>query len=1160
MLDKAPPAIVIPLTLADPSAASPTDAGPMSSGAHTTSEALERMMTTQSMDVPLGNNDALPQEQNEQNGLELLRQVFDSMAVNGKITMDQLPFVLAGAEVQATAEQVHEAIEEFLPDADDEEALLDFDQVQTLFQQLVHVVADHTADALLLAGEEQRTPSALQRMRQWLHHKRKERKMKQTAYERQMKPTTRLLLLILATACIISAAVVVFAVVLIFDHSNNSVINHLVRDTELLSDGLSLFGYTRPFEHTTSNLERLSTILDVVIDELGFNNSKLFQLSNLAYQRDLMGDLVDGWFSNDATSTVDTSVTIVSLWIDRMVARGATLDDLISAFNIMNPNLPSGHEIQLATASSNSDRPTFLTALRFKSGCIGTCGANNGSTALRLALAGGSGTTLTGYDYRPQPVAAGYQLLTNPAGVALAYNVWQNTLQQEFQQPVKAVVDAINVKLASESNNTNADVRVNSQEIVLSSKVSGVTQNLTVLRFCNTTCMKNANLGNSYLALSTNSTGQGSAVDTNGEAIFVAYKPLPNSGLGLSFKISQEEFLDALYLSLGSSLNDVNSKLTGTEELQLVTTPKAGANVSTNGMKYWTNFRFPSTCGSKCGTLANTSTYLKKALTKCVSGTDHSLDYRSQKVIAGYSCVSSMKAAFSITMADSQIISEGTDMAVTIATYQTFVRYAGKSLEIAMARKKPGVVVAKTKNDYEKFGGRKLGDQCVATGCTGPSNVVLAALNSKGGVGYLETVDYRWVTVLAAYTYLPDLDIGIAMKMDKSEAQAGSFRLTGILCGASVSAVLVSMAVLALLANVLLKSMDRAWEEGKRAIEREKQAFRTVIEAMYPAEVAQRMLTGETHIVYDVPAATVFFSDIYEFTTTSNTVTPEELIRFMGYTFGVMDAIGDYYHVYKVKTIGDAYLGATGLPGMTSVNGSATVDLMLFASACAQVFSNRFLHPDEGTILAEVVTRVLKKKNILKSPVPEPMATNIPRRPSIIGYGHPKDAAGVPPPAEDGSGPLVHCIMRYGLAMGPITAGVLQGKTPLFDIWGKTVNLASRMESTGQAGRIQVAEGVYQAVMMCHNQPFTFEGRHKVHCKGFGHVSAYFVDTCLIPPPKDLLVSLHIEPNWGNYLFQNPVPAFGAAKAGSQDPSRRSSNHGSTSPRSQLSHNSHRRF
>eukprot|EP00668_Euglena_longa_P027001 GGOE01033791.1.p1 GENE.GGOE01033791.1~~GGOE01033791.1.p1 ORF type:complete len:1150 (-),score=382.53 GGOE01033791.1:281-3730(-) len=1147
MLDKAPPAIVIPLTLADPSAASPTDAGPMSSGAHTTSEALERMMTTQSMDVPLGNNDALPQEQNEQNGLELLRQVFDSMATNGKITMDQLPFVLAGAEVQATAEQVQEAIEEFLPDADDEEALLDFDQVQTLYHQLVQVVADHAADALLLAAEQEHQPSACQRFRHWLEQKRQERKMKQTAYERHMKPTTRLLLLILATSCVISIAVVVFSVVLIFDHTNDAVISHLIRDTELLSDGLSLFGYTRPFEHATSNLERLSTILSVVIDELGFNNSKAYQLSNLAYQRDLMGDLLDGWYSNDASSTVDTSVTITALWIERMVARGSSLEELISTFNIINPNLPSGHEIQLAKNASNLQ---FLTALRFKAGCTGTCGANNGSTAIRLALAGNNGTTLTGYDYRPQSVAAGYRLLVNPP-VALAYYVWQTTLQTEFQQPVKSVVDSINVKLASESNSTNANVRVNTQEIVLSTKMTGTTQNLTYMRFCNATCMKNTNMGNSYLDLGTNSTWQGKTTDLNGEAIFVAYKPLPYSGLGLEFKITKEEFLDALYLSLGTSLNDVNTKLSGTEELQLVTSPKAGTNVTTNGMKYWTDFRFTSDCGSTCGTLPNTSTYLKKALTKCVSGTDHSLDYRSAMVTAGYFCVSEMKAAIAITIADSQIISEGTAMAVTIADYQTLVRYAGKSTEVIVSRKNAGVAVAQSRSDYTRLSARKFGSQCPNGVCNGPANSAMLAVN--GLSGYYDGMDYRWVECLSAYTYLANLDLGIIVKIDKSEAQEGSFRLTGILCGASVSAVIASMAVLALLANILLKSMDRAWDEGKRAIEREKQAFRVVIEAMYPTEVAQRMLSGETHIAYDVPAATVFFSDIFEFTTTSNSVTPEELIRFMGYTFGTMDAIGDYYHVYKVKTIGDAYLGATGLPGMTSVTGSTTMDLMLFASACAQVFSNRFLHPDEGTILSEVVTRVLKKKNILKGSSAQETKATIPRRPSVIAYGHPKDAAGVPAVAEDGRGPVVHCIMRYGLAMGPITAGVLQGKTPLFDIWGKTVNLASRMESTGQAGRIQVAEGVYLAVIKHKDQPFTFESRHKVYCKGFGHVSAYFVDTCLFAPPNDLLLSLHIEPNWGNYLFQNPVPAFGAAKTGPQDPSGRSSNSGGVSPRSALS-------
>eukprot|EP00668_Euglena_longa_P038145 GGOE01049129.1.p1 GENE.GGOE01049129.1~~GGOE01049129.1.p1 ORF type:complete len:1162 (-),score=412.06 GGOE01049129.1:1427-4474(-) len=1013
------------------------------------------------------------------------------------------------------------------------------------------------AEALLEAAQEECHPSVFQRLWQWMKHKHMERKLKQTAYERQMKPTTRLLLLILLTACIISSAVVVFAVVSIFSHTNDAVISHLVRDTELLSDGLSLFGYTRPFEHSTSNLQRLSTILNVVIDKLGHDNSMAYQLSNLAYQRDLMGDLLDGWYANDALSMVDTATTITALWIDRMVARGSTLAELTTIFNIVNPNLPSGHEIQLARNTSGSLE--FLTALRFASGCTGSCGINNGSTAIRLALAGGNGTMLTGYDYRPQLVAAGYRLLVNPAGVALAYYVWQTTLQTEFQQPVKSVVDTINVELSTESNSTRTDIRVNSQEIVLSTKINGKTQNLTNLRFCNATCLKSANMGNSYVAFGLNSTGQGTFLSLSGEALFVAYKLLPRSGLGLEVTITQEEFMDALYLSLGNSLNDVNSKLSGTEELQLVTTPKAGTTVSTNGMKYWTNFRFATDCNSTCGTVPNTSTYLETALTKCVSGTVHSLDYRSQMVNAAYSCVSSMNAAFSIAVTDSQIISEGTAMAVAIAQYQTDVRYRGTTTEIVIGRKKPGVAVAQTAADFTRLSVRKFLDQCPNKVCTGPGTSMFLAIN--GDTGFYQGPDYRWVDTMCAYTYLANLNLGIVVKMDTSEAQSGSFRLTGILCGASISAVIVSMAVLALLANILLKSMDRAWEEGKKAIEREKQAFRSVIEAMYPAEVAQRMLTGETHIVYDVPAATVFFSDIYEFTTTSNTVTPEELIRFMGYTFGVMDAIGDYYHVHKVKTIGDAYLGVTGLPGMTSVNGSGAVDMMLFASACAQVFSNRFLHPDEGTILAEVVTRMLRKKNLLKGSATsqEARAATIPKRPSIISYGHPMDAAGVPAAAEDGSGPLVHCIMRYGLAMGPITAGVLQGKTPLFDIWGKTVNLASRMESTGQAGRIQVAEGVFKAVMMFKNQPFRFEGRHKVYCKGFGHISAYFVSCCKVAPPKGLLTSLHIEPNWGNYQFHNPVPAFGATKGGPQDASRHSSSSGRLSPRSLLSHNSQKR-
>eukprot|EP00667_Euglena_gracilis_P000719 EG_transcript_719 len=1086
----------------------------------------------------------------EYSGLELLRRVFDSMATEGRIMMDQLPFVLAGAEVSASAEQVQQAIEEFIPDADDAEARLEFDQVQTLYHQLAQVSADELVDTLLLAAKEERPPSAPQRLWRWLVHRGLAWRRRAAAFEIRIKPTTRLLLLILLVACLISTSVVVFAVVFIFDHTNTAVIDHLVRDANLLTDGLNMFGYTRPFAKANDNLQRMSTILGVVIDQLGYQNSQAFQVANLAYQRDLVGDLLNGWYASNTRSTVDSAVTIVALWLEGMLAANVTLGDVVSALNAINPRLPTGHEVLLAQARNGT--PELLTAPRFAGSCAGGCSANR-STALRLALQGANGTSLEGVDYRPRPVTAAYRLLLNPTGVALAYSVSQSPLRSAFQPRVRATVDAINGKLAVERDSTDPDIRVNSQEFVLAMNTSAGARNLTTLRFCNATCVATSDMANSFLALALVAPAEGPFPGLAGEAQFVAVRPLTAAGLGLVVKIAQGEFLDGVYGSLGKSLNEVNTKLPGTQELQLVTVPKPWSNVSTNGMKYWTKFRFANDCNSTCGTVPGTSLYLQQALADCSSGMAHSLDYRSQMVTAAAFCVPSMGAALAVSIADSQIIATGVDMAVRIANYQTTVRNAQKTTEVIVVQRKPGVTVVRTRNDYTRLSIRKFASQCPNLVCDGPAQSVFRAAN--GETGYMEILDYRWVPCMSSFTYLPSLNLGVAVKIDTTEAQADSFRLTGILCGASVSAVLASMLVLALLANMLLQSMDRAWEEGKRAIEREKLAFRAVIEAMYPAEVAQRMLMGETQIVYDIPAATVFFSDIYEFTTTSNNVTPEELIRFMGYTFGVMDSIGDYYSVYKVKTIGDAYLGVTGLPGMQSLNGSSTIDLMLFASACAQVFSNRFLHPDEGTLLADVAVRVLKKKNILKGPEPVKAAA-YPRRPSVIGYGHPKDAAGVAPAADDGSGPLVHCIMRYGLALGPLTAGVLQGKTPLFDIWGKTVNLASRMESTGQAGRIQVSEGVFKAVMMFKNQPFTFDGRHKVYCKGFGHVSAYFVGTCAVAPPKNLLVSLNIEPNWGCYHFQNPVPAFGVAKA--KDPTR-SSTSGSISPRSQQSHNSHPR-
>ena len=79
--------------------------------------------------------------------------------------------------------------------------------------------------------------------------------------------------------------------------------------------------------------------------------------------------------------------------------------------------------------------------------------------------------------------------------------------------------------------------------------------------------------------------------------------------------------------------------------------------------------------------------------------------------------------------------------------------------------------------------------------------------------------------------------------------------------------------------------------------------------------VVPRLLAGERHIVSEVPNAAVFFSDIFEFTSASNTLGSEDLLMFMSYTYGLMDDVAARYGAYKVKTIGDAYLAVTGLPG-----------------------------------------------------------------------------------------------------------------------------------------------------------------------------------------------------------------------------------------------------
>ena len=102
--------------------------------------------------------------------------------------------------------------------------------------------------------------------------------------------------------------------------------------------------------------------------------------------------------------------------------------------------------------------------------------------------------------------------------------------------------------------------------------------------------------------------------------------------------------------------------------------------------------------------------------------------------------------------------------------------------------------------------------------------------------------------------------------------------------------------------------------------------------------------------------------------------------------------------------------------------------MFLFASHCVQLFSGRYKHPDASALLESVAARsaLVRRhhRNRLTSKMSGSTTSSTTRAAQLQS----------------------RCAMRYGIALGPVTVGVLPGKCPVFDVWGKTVNLASRME------------------------------------------------------------------------------------------------------------------
>jgi len=202
----------------------------------------------------------------------------------------------------------------------------------------------------------------------------------------------------------------------------------------------------------------------------------------------------------------------------------------------------------------------------------------------------------------------------------------------------------------------------------------------------------------------------------------------------------------------------------------------------------------------------------------------------------------------------------------------------------------------------------------------------------------------------------------------------------------------------------------------------------TLLRNILPESIVERLKKSPSIIADKYDNTTVLFADVANFTPFAEKSSPEEVVAFLNEIFTRFDALIEKYHVEKIKTIGDAYMVVCGAPDANTRHAEIIASLAL-----------------------EMMTE----------------ASKIDR----------KNTDGVS--------------IRMGIHSGPLVAGVIGNKKFAYDVWGDTVNTASRMESNGVPGKIQISEATY--LLLNHN--FVTSYRGEIDIKGKGSMKVYFLES-----------------------------------------------------------------
>jgi guanylate cyclase len=228
------------------------------------------------------------------------------------------------------------------------------------------------------------------------------------------------------------------------------------------------------------------------------------------------------------------------------------------------------------------------------------------------------------------------------------------------------------------------------------------------------------------------------------------------------------------------------------------------------------------------------------------------------------------------------------------------------------------------------------------------------------------------------------------------------------------------------IAFTVLASFANQRNEALRALRKEQARSEALLANVLPVSIAERLKGASGSIADHVDGASVLFADIVDFTPLAQRLSPTEVIDTLDRLFSLFDNLVERHGLEKIKTIGDCYMAAAGVP-----------------DPCAD-------HADRAALLALDMRAAVTTS-----------ATNV-------------------------HGPLE---LRIGINSGPVTAGVIGHKRFLYDLWGDAVNTASRMESNGTPGRIQITRATYELV----KDAFVCEERGTIPVKGKGEMQTWYL-------------------------------------------------------------------